>query len=158
MFVFILIRTFPIVLTESRTRISTRSLSQASVSLQHVHSNSKLWFGLNNILSTPSFFPFSNCRGGGVLDKQPGRVPQHQHHVHPLSESSHSSRSGSQHQVRWCVTCTATHWDCSNKLQLLLLCLWLHLFQAGQWQCIADCRWKHFQIRVHQTPEEIQQL
>lgn len=32
------------------------------------------------------------------------------------------------------------------------------LFQAGQWQCIADCRWKHFQIRVHQTPEEIQQL
>lgn len=52
------------------------------------------------------FSSFSYCRRGGVLDHQPGPVPEHQHHVHPLSESSHSSRSGSQHQVRWCVTCT----------------------------------------------------
>lgn len=40
---------------------------------------------------------------------------------------------------------------------------WLHsstscLWQAGQWQCSTDRSWKHFQVRVHQTPEEIQQL
>lgn len=38
-------------------------------------------------------------REGGVLDKQPGPVPEHQHHVHPLPESTHASRTRSQHQV-----------------------------------------------------------
>lgn len=32
------------------------------------------------------------------------------------------------------------------------------LLQVSWWQCIVDCCWKHFQIRVCQTPEEIQQL
>lgn len=100
LFVSILLKTFHIVLTESRNRTS---MSQASVSLQPILSNSKLWFWFYNISSIPSF-SFGNCRGGGVLDNQPRPVPEHQHHVHSLSESSHSSRSGSQHQVRWCGT------------------------------------------------------
>lgn len=121
--------------------------------LQHVHSDSELWFWFYNTESTPSLFSFSCCRGGGVLDNPPGPVPEHQHHVHPLSESSHSSRPGSQHQVRWCVTCTWTRSDCWSMLQLM----W-KLSQVGQWQRITGCCWKHFQIRVHQTSEEIQQL
>lgn len=54
-------------------------------------------------LTSSLFFLVVFCRGRGVLDNQPGSVPEHQHHVHALSEPSHSPRSGSQHQVRWCV-------------------------------------------------------
>lgn len=43
------------------------------------------------------------CRSWGVLDDQSGPVPEHQHHVHPLSESTRTSRTGSQHQVHRCM-------------------------------------------------------
>lgn len=38
-------------------------------------------------------------RRGGDLDNQSGPVSKHQHHVHPLSESTCTSRTGTQHQV-----------------------------------------------------------
>lgn len=38
-----------------------------------------------------------HSRGGGVLDHHSGPVPEHQHHVHPLSESTHASRTRSKH-------------------------------------------------------------
>lgn len=59
------------------------------------------------------FSLIGRIRRGGVLDNQSGPVSEHQHHVHPLSESTHTSRAGSQHQVRVCV--------CVYAGQLILL-------------------------------------
>lgn len=47
-----------------------------------------------------------------------------------------------------------THWDRWSMLQLIS-CVSDCTIQVGQRQRITDCCWKHFQIRVHQTPEEI---
>lgn len=108
--------------TETSSRTSTRILSQVIISLQHVCSSSKLWFWIWTIWSTP-FVSFS-CSGGGVLDHHSGPLPEHQCHVHPLSEPGHPSWSGSQYRVHWCTMCTLTY--CWRLLQLISLCVWLH--------------------------------
>ncbi|XP_067372220.1 ceramide kinase-like protein isoform X2 [Channa argus] len=81
-----------------------------------------------------SFLPAEKSTGDqsehqsrGMLDNQSGPLPEHQHHVNTLSESTCTTRTGTQ-------------------------------YQFGQWQCSIDCGDKRFQVRVHQTPEEIQQL
>lgn len=86
-------------------------------------------FALFDLLPFFLSFPFSCCSGGGVLDNHSGPVPEHQRHVHPLSEPSHSSWSGSRYQVRWCVMRTVT---CSwSLLQLISLCVWLRSYRLA---------------------------
>ena len=64
-------------------------------------------FGPSSVRLSVFIIPLSvidRCRGGGVLDNQSGPVSEHQHHVHSMSESTCTSRTGSQHQVHMCMT------------------------------------------------------
>lgn len=73
-----------------------------------------------------SLFSFSCCSRGGVLDNHSGPVSERQCHVHSMSELGHSSWSGSQHQVHWCMIRTLTYWD-----YWILLQLWLHCYRLA---------------------------